>query len=115
MSVELVKGRIRGFKVIILCCREHRLFCLYRFKMWWMVPRIGNAARDIPIETQMLLLEATPNSTIHALSDISPFYILLLPVIDGAFRSSLQGNSVNELEVCVESGNFCPSYLFTHV
>lgn len=68
--------------------QEHRLFCLHRFIMWWMVPRIGDAASDIPVETQMLLLEAAANSTIHALSDNSPFYILLLPVIDGAFRSS---------------------------
>lgn len=33
-------------------------------------------------------------------------YILLLPVLDGPFRASLQGNTVNELEFCIESGSF---------
>lgn len=26
-----------------------------------------------------------------------------------------EGNLANELEVCVQSGKFCPSYLSTHV
>lgn len=60
---------------------------------------MGNSASDIPIETQMLLLE------VEATSDAaSTSYILFLPVLDGEFRSSLQGNSSNELEFCVESG-----------
>lgn len=65
-----------------------------------MIPRVGNTGSDIPVETQMLLLQAK-----SAEEATPPNYILFLPVLDGEFRSSLQGNSSNELEFCVESGN----------
>ncbi|XP_015578449.1 probable galactinol--sucrose galactosyltransferase 2 isoform X2 [Ricinus communis] len=80
--------------------RNVRLLCLFRFKMWWMIPRVGDSGRDIPIETQILLMEVTKASP-----DDSPSYIVFLPVLDGDFRSSLQGNSSDELEICVESGD----------
>ena len=78
-------------------CRDARLLCLFRFKIWWMIPRVGNSGSDIPVDTQMLLLEAGESKE-------SISYVLFLPVLDGEFRSSLQGNSANELELCVESG-----------
>ena len=59
---------------------------------------MGSSGRDIPIETQMLLLEAKEEP------DGPASYILFLPVLDGEFRSSLQGNPSNELELCIESG-----------
>lgn len=69
-----------------------------------MIPRVGNTGSDIPVETQMLLLQAKEEPDFDALKEAAP-YILFLPVLDGEFRSSLQGNSSNELEFCVESGN----------
>lgn len=81
-----------------------RLLCLFRFKLWWMIPRVGNSGSDIPTETQMLLLEARKEPTSKA-SDGSTSYIVFLPVLDGEFRTSLQGNAENELEFCVESGD----------
>ncbi|KAK8989122.1 hypothetical protein V6N11_030488 [Hibiscus sabdariffa] len=45
--------------------KDVKLLCLFRFKLWWMIPRIGN----------------------------------------DNFRISLQGNSSDELEFCVESGD----------
>ncbi|KAL2603528.1 hypothetical protein AAZV13_09G015700 [Glycine max] len=80
-----------------------RLLCLYRFKIWWMIPRVGNSGRDIPIETQMLLMEAREGNSQSSKEHNS--YFIFLPVLDGEFRSSLQGNSSNELELCVESGD----------
>ncbi|KAK2984260.1 hypothetical protein RJ640_010219 [Escallonia rubra] len=79
--------------------KDARLLSLFRFKVWWMIPRVGNSASDIPIETQMLLVEAREEH------DESTSYIVFLPVLDGVFRSSLQGNLANELQVCVESGD----------
>ncbi|XP_010272533.1 PREDICTED: probable galactinol--sucrose galactosyltransferase 2 [Nelumbo nucifera] len=84
--------------------QDVRLLCLFRFKIWWMIPRMGTSGSDVPIETQMLLMEAKEEETIAA-SDRSTSYILFLPVLDGEFRSSLQGNSAKELELCVESGD----------
>lgn len=91
--------------------------CLFRFKMWWMIPRVGTSGSDIPIETQMLLLEAREGPEIDA-SDEKTSYIIFLPVLDGEFRSSLQGNSSNELQFCVESGRilkFGLRYIYLYV
>jgi hypothetical protein len=71
--------------------------------MWWMIPRVGDSGSDIPIETQMLLLEVREAPGFGA-SNETTSYIIFLPVLDGEFRSSLQGNSSNELQFCVESG-----------
>ncbi|KAL5574811.1 hypothetical protein UlMin_016510 [Ulmus minor] len=83
--------------------RDVRFLCLFRFKLWWMIPRVGNSGSDIPVETQMLLLEAKKGEDLDESNETS--YILFLPVLDGEFRTSLQGNSSNELEFCVESGD----------
>jgi len=88
---------------MIVQCRDVRLLSLFRFKVWWMIPRVGNSGSDIPIETQMLLLEARKGPDLDKSND-SPSYIIFLPLLDGEFRSSLQGNSSNELEFCLESG-----------
>ncbi|KAJ8747380.1 hypothetical protein K2173_001492 [Erythroxylum novogranatense] len=64
--------------------RNVRFLSLFRFKLFWMIPRVGHSGSD-PIS--------------------SPSYALFLPALDGEFRSSLQGNSSNELELCVESGD----------
>ncbi|XP_062160527.1 probable galactinol--sucrose galactosyltransferase 2 [Alnus glutinosa] len=81
-----------------------RLLSLFRFKMWWMIPRVGDSGSDIPIETQTLLLEVREAPGFGA-SNETTSYIIFLPVLDGEFRSSLQGNSSNELQFCVESGD----------
>ncbi|KAG9446461.1 hypothetical protein H6P81_012589 [Aristolochia fimbriata] len=87
----------------------YRLLCLFRFKIWWMIPRFGKACSEIPCETQLLLLEAREDSAfIEETVDSTKgntFYILFLPVLDGPFRASLQGNPTNELQFCVESGD----------
>lgn len=83
-------------------CREARLLSLFRFKIWWMIPRVGCSAKDIPVETQMLLLEEPYSEEAE-----NTAYVLFLPILDGEFRSSLQGNLANELELCVESGMYC--------
>lgn len=86
-----------------------RLLCLFRFKIWWMMPHVGSCAKDIPVESQMLLLEARQESALDQENGDDAhddaFYILFLPVLEGQFRSSLQGNQSNELELCVESGD----------
>lgn len=74
-----------------------------------MIPRFGNLASDIPIETQMLLLEVRDESAVQGdvyagQSPANTFYVLFLPVLEGQFRATLQGDSANELEFCVESG-----------
>lgn len=73
-----------------------------------MIPRVGTAGSDVPFETQMLLLEARQavDGGVHEAAADPAFYILFLPVLDGDYRSSLQGNSSDELEFCIESGSY---------
>ena len=74
-----------------------------------MIPRVGKSGSEIPMETQMLLLEAREESALEDEISSEPntentFYILFLPVLDEPFRASLEGTSTNELRLCVESG-----------
>ncbi|KAL0285799.1 UNVERIFIED_CONTAM: putative galactinol--sucrose galactosyltransferase 2 [Sesamum calycinum] len=90
-----------------------KFMCLFLAKIWWMIPRVGKSASEIPMETQMLLLEAGEESVVGVVDDDSPtelandnkFYVLVLPVLDGAFRTTLQGTPSNELQFCYESGD----------
>lgn len=77
-----------------------------------MIPRVGKSASDIPMETQLLLLEARQESALEgefSSDSVEPMeentsYILFLPVLDGEFRATLQGTASNELQFCIESG-----------
>ncbi|KAG7023090.1 putative galactinol--sucrose galactosyltransferase 2 [Cucurbita argyrosperma subsp. argyrosperma] len=96
------------FSVGIL--ERHEFLCLYRFKMWWMIPRIGKSGSEVPVETQMLLLKVAEESALNDESSADQdtdrsYYILILPVLDGSFRATLQGTPQNELQLCAESGD----------
>jgi raffinose synthase len=83
-----------------------RFICTFRFKMWWMTQRMGTSGRDIPFETQFLLVEAADADGSHLAGDgAAAVYTVFLPILEGPFRAVLQGNSDDELEICLESGN----------
>ncbi|GMY36792.1 putative galactinol--sucrose galactosyltransferase 6 [Fagus crenata] len=69
---------------------------------------MGDRGRDIPLETQFLLVKTKDGS--HLESDDGNdenqiVYTVFLPLIEGSFRSCLQGNDGDELELCLESGD----------
>jgi raffinose synthase len=67
--------------------------------MWWMSQRMGDKGGDVPHETQFLLVESTAGEDAAA-------YVVFLPLVEGAFRASLQGGAGGDaLELCVESGD----------
>ncbi|XP_010272515.1 PREDICTED: probable galactinol--sucrose galactosyltransferase 1 [Nelumbo nucifera] len=82
-----------------------RFMCLFRFKLWWMTQRMGSSAKDIPFETQFLIVEGHDGSYFGEGVDQSAAYIVFLPILEGAFRAVLQGNANDELEICLESGD----------
>lgn len=84
-----------------------RFMCLFRFKMWWMTQRMGTCGQDIPFETQFLIVEANAGSDDFGGVgvDQSALYVVFLPILEGDFRAVLQGNSNNEMEICLESGD----------
>ncbi|KAG5072215.1 hypothetical protein JHK86_007426 [Glycine max] len=78
-----------------------RFMCCFRFKLWWMTQRMGTCGRDVPLETQFMLIESKESETDGENSPI--IYTVLLPLLEGQFRAVLQGNDKNEIEICLES------------
>lgn len=94
-------------------CRDCRFLCLFRFKLWWMTQRMGVSGRDVPLETQFMLVEVPASD---GDGDDAPAYVVMLPLLEGQFRAALQGNDRDELQICIESGNpfllpFVPSMI----
>jgi len=65
-----------------------------------MTQKMGSKGREIPHETQFLLLESKPTS-----DQEDELYTVFLPLVEGPFRASLQGNTNDDLELCIESGD----------
>ncbi|KAL0358405.1 UNVERIFIED_CONTAM: putative galactinol--sucrose galactosyltransferase 6 [Sesamum angustifolium] len=42
--------------------RDVRFLACFRFKLWWMAQKMGDKGRDIPLETQFLLVETKNGS-----------------------------------------------------
>ncbi|KAL8529897.1 hypothetical protein ACS0TY_007095 [Phlomoides rotata] len=90
---------------------DYKFMCLFIAKIWWMIPRVGKSASEIPKETQMLLLEIGEESVVDVVDHDevqtreNKLYVLVLPMLDGAFRTTLQGTPSNELQFCYESGD----------
>ncbi|XP_027068759.2 probable galactinol--sucrose galactosyltransferase 2 [Coffea arabica] len=81
-----------------------RFMCCFRFKLWWMTQRMGSCGKDIPLETQFMLVESK-DTTEGEREDAPLIYTVFLPLLEGQFRAALQGNEKNELEICLESGD----------
>lgn len=65
-----------------------------------MAQKMGSKGCEIPHETQFLLLESKPTS-----DQEDELYTVFLPLVEGPFRASLQGNTNDDLELCIESGD----------
>lgn len=73
-----------------------RFMSIFRFKVWWTTHWVGSNGRDLENETQMVILNK---------SDSGRPYVLLLPILEGPFRSSLQPGGDDSVDLCVESGS----------
>ena len=73
-----------------------RFMSIFRFKVWWTTHWTGSNGGDVEHETQLLMLDRSSSGR--------P-YVLLLPLIEGAFRASLQPGVDNNIDLCVESGS----------
>lgn len=71
-----------------------RFTCGHRYEPFWMKPCSGTRAGEVPVETQFLLTEQEDGTC-----------VLYVPLIDGAFRASLQGAGEDGLELVAESGD----------
>lgn len=84
-----------------------RFMCCFRFKLWWMTQRMGTMGRDVPFETQFMLVEMKDDTSAGQgeNGDLEVIYTVFLPLLEGQFRAALQGNERDELEICFESGD----------
>ncbi|KAL5985742.1 putative galactinol--sucrose galactosyltransferase 6 [Asimina triloba] len=97
--------------------RDVRFLACFRFKLWWMAQKMGDLGRDVPLETQFLLLETKDGTPLEspAAGENPTVYTVFLPLTDGPFRACLQGNPQDELELCLESGDAATrASAFTH-
>ncbi|KAE8669047.1 putative galactinol--sucrose galactosyltransferase 6 [Hibiscus syriacus] len=85
--------------------RDVRFMSCFRFKLWWMAQKMGDQGKDIPMETQFLLVETKEGSHLDSAGENQIVYTVFLPLIEGPFRAVLQGNQNDELEMCLESGD----------
>lgn len=95
---------LADFELGILRC--NRWLACARNKMWWMTPEWGVSGRELPPETQFLLLELADGS-----------YAILLPLIDNdTFRGTIRpprnsadngssGNGSDTMYLRMESGD----------
>nr|CAD1833208.1 unnamed protein product [Ananas comosus var. bracteatus] len=72
-----------------------RFLSIFRFKSWWSTMWVGNSSTDLQMETQWALIEVPKSCS----------YVLLLPIIEGKFRSSIHPGGDGEAVVCAESGS----------
>ncbi|KAJ7974611.1 galactinol--sucrose galactosyltransferase-like [Quillaja saponaria] len=73
-----------------------RFMSIFRFKVWWTTHWVGSNGRDLENETQIVILDK---------SDSGRPYVLLLPLLEGTFRASIQPGHDDNLDICVESGS----------
>lgn len=70
---------------------------IFRFKVWWSTHWAGSKGSDLENETQVMMLE---NCDL-----LRRPYVLLLPLIEGPFRASLQPGLHDYVDICLESGS----------
>ncbi|KAF7848366.1 hypothetical protein BT93_L2059 [Corymbia citriodora subsp. variegata] len=85
-------GKLRGL----------RFLSIFRFKVWWSTLWVGNNGRDLKHETQMVILNRSDEGCEPGLA--RP-YVLLLPLLEGSFRASIQPGLDDFVDLCVESGS----------
>ncbi|XP_057532095.1 galactinol--sucrose galactosyltransferase-like isoform X1 [Amaranthus tricolor] len=72
---------------------------IFRFKVWWTTHWTGLNGSDLEYETQILILDKSDE-------DLGRPYVVILPLIEGPFRASLQPGPIDDyVDMCVESGS----------
>ncbi|KAK4268160.1 hypothetical protein QN277_024849 [Acacia crassicarpa] len=73
-----------------------RFMTIFRFKVWWTTHWIGSNGRELETETQIIILDK---------SNSGHQYVLILPILEGQFRASIQPGQDDNIDVCIENGS----------
>ena len=76
-----------------------RFLSVFRFKTWWSTAWAGRRGRDLQMETQWVLLE------VPELTGSGAGYVLVLPLVQGSFRSAIFPGDDDGVVICAESGS----------
>jgi stachyose synthetase len=76
-----------------------RFLSVFRFKTWWSTAWAGRRGRDLQMETQWVLLE------VPELAGAGAGYVLVLPLVQGGFRSAIFPGDDDGVVICAESGS----------
>ncbi|XP_015954643.1 galactinol--sucrose galactosyltransferase-like [Arachis duranensis] len=77
--------------------KDIRFMSIFRFKVWWTTHWVGSNGHEVEHETQLLMLDKNDH--------YGRPYVLLLPILEGSFRASLQPGLDDYVDMCVESGS----------
>jgi len=87
-----------------------RIVCLHRHKLWWMKPFHALHTRQVPAETQLLLMELP--RTQEEGENSKQRYCLMVPLIDSNAKFTLRGLSNNRLQLRAETGDLKESIAY---
>ncbi|KAL5983475.1 Tethering factor for nuclear proteasome sts1 [Asimina triloba] len=68
---------------------------VFRFKTWWSTMWVGSSGSGLQMETQWLLLDVPESLS----------YVLILPLLEGRFRSALHPGADDHIIIAAESGS----------
>ncbi|GAB4830592.1 Tethering factor for nuclear proteasome sts1 [Ancistrocladus abbreviatus] len=68
---------------------------IFRFKTWWSTQWVGTSGSDLQMETQWIVLEVPEVGS----------YAIIVPIIEGSFRSALHPGNEGHVLICAESGS----------
>ncbi|KAG4158454.1 hypothetical protein ERO13_D02G120050v2, partial [Gossypium hirsutum] len=71
-----------------------RFMSKFRFKLWWSTHWVGSSGKKMEYETPFMLLDKF---------DLGRPYVIMLPLIEGSFSTSLQPGVGDNVDICVES------------
>lgn len=74
---------------------DREFLSIFRFKTWWSTMWVGSSGSDLQMETQWVLLNVPEASS----------YVLILPIVEGPFRSALHPGRDGQFTICAESGS----------
>ncbi|KAE9598201.1 hypothetical protein Lal_00003912 [Lupinus albus] len=74
---------------------ERNFLSIFRFKTWWSTQWVGNSGSDLQVDTQWVLFDVPEIKS----------YVIIIPIIEGNFRSSLNPGSDGHIHILAESGS----------
>lgn len=98
------RGGFLGFQVEVPSDRltnslgkftDRNFLSIFRFKAWWSSQWVGTNGSDLEMETQWVLFEVPEIKS----------YVLIVPIIEGSFRSALHPGDDGHVLICAESGS----------